>query len=274
MVWPWKLKKDKLRWLKTLLIGLVVLAASAVVLHFASRSHPTSPDQAALQATSQLATTLDKLSQSFNEPQTDPGRNAKQYIGYMDSITAECHDISQANKDGQTRLQTNAQASSNAAVQLATLERLNASNKLCSDLSKIAGNSMIIYKSLLPLLTISPTLKLYQTLPLIKSNLRDHQLATVAEASDQLNKQTASITFPTAAPALLKQLLFDMHKSRGLSYLPGLRSVQYQLVAERHAYWTDYIGLALLQQSLQKQLTGYCQTAAQSARLDACVTQH
>jgi hypothetical protein len=141
----------------------------------------------------------------------------------------------------------------------ATTQYLSKSNALCSDLMETIEESVATQTAALPILKVNSHLKRYQTLPLLRTTIRNRQEHDVAAGLQQLQRVTGSTGYPSQALPYLRQLRQAMDTNLGLSYYPALVTFQNNMSAERQRYWNNYGDLGNLINTLHTQLGRYCQ---------------
>lgn len=259
-----KLKSKTRLWWAFIVIPLIILAVAGYALFQQAQTRRLNarPDRGATLATADLLATANTLKKSF-DARDQPSKVTSDYLGLMNNLQRDCRDIMSYQAAAQS-----------AKAPEATITRLHKSALLCDDLSKMATTSSTIYTAASPLLSASPKLKRYQTLPPFSSLLRRRQTKAVDSSIRQLSQPVKTMEYPTQSVVLLQQLQASMQTSPGLSYYPALQTFQAQLLIERQRYWTDFGDLSGLIRTLGIQLNRYCQSLpSDDAPLPACHQQ-
>lgn len=247
----WLTPRTRRRRLMTLGFGLVTvaIAATAIIMTRGSHNDPllANPLQGAAIETERLVQSTHNLEASFGKTSSPP-QTARSYLVDLDAMDRSCQ-----------RIHYYQQAARQAGVAQDDLSRLNQSDSLCQDLSKLAEASRAEYAPVEPLLTANTHPRRYQTLPPFGGWLRQQHLQDIKTASQQVSRLQPSVDFPFSVPTEVKQLQANIKISHGLGYLPSLEAFQQRVLAERVQYWTTYASLDQLITSLQNQLNGYCQ---------------
>ena len=227
---------------------------------------PAQTDQGAVVATADLLKTITNLRSSFNSTATsNPKSITTKYIDAMKNLQKTCGYV-----------QTYKKAANSADKESALSQYLNNSALLCDDLSQVAANSEALYTGMLPVLSINPHLKRFQTLPLIKGHTHSSNLDAATKALEQTRQAASKLSFSSQSVSLLSQLQTSIKQSKDLAYYPELADIQSKLLVERERYWNDYGDLSSLQPALQTQLSRYCSvlTTTSSSTLPACKNAH
>lgn len=179
----------------------------------------------------------------------NPGQTTKDYLSHLKDIELACE-----------RINLYKERSANATLADNETSRINQAHDLCEDLLKLTRTSQTIYTSVRKLLSADPTPRRFQTLPPFKNLLRQQHMAAISKAIADLSKPGAiTIDFPFSALPELKQLHASLQNSKGLDYLPALKTFQLRLLGERNQYWSAYADVDALIHSLTVQFNGYCQ---------------
>ncbi len=236
-----------------LLIGvvsfcLVVVIGIAFIQITARHKSSTAPP---LETTANLLKTTKNLRDSFGTKNTDNEKITRQYISYTQVVSDEC-----------SRLVTAADTSKASSSNADTIILLKNSKKLCKDLLEVSKTTTLLYSTLLPVLSIHPTTKRYQTLPLIKQTVISSQKNKVGTSLNDLKKShIKNDEYIKLAIKRLETLQNNMKSAQGFSYLSSLQAFQAQQIAERQQYWTGFSDIVGLVSALQLQLQNYCQAA-------------
>lgn len=249
--------KTRLRryWKRGAALLVVVIAVIVFLSMPSSVSLPSNADQGGAIITYDLLQTTQKMQQSFQADNNNAPSVSRQYVKFLNDLATDCKNLKHYK---------------GSSLSGGTASRMASSFGLCTDLSPVVTNSQTIYNATFPLLTTSPNVKFYQTLPIIKSIVRNHATSSVNKALNKLKGRVTKMSFPTAVLQDLNQLQTAMKTSPGLSYYPALQNFQNQLLSERVQYWTDYVGISDLVSVLKNELSTYCQNLKQVSVAPAC----
>lgn len=243
-----------------ILLFCVVLAATVTLLLVGTRHKARNLPP--LQTTERLLATTTKLRDSFGQTNSNTGKVTREYIGYARDLSEYCTSlISAADKT---------QPSSGNAD---TVILLKNSKSLCMDLREVSSTTASLYTSLLPVLSIQPTTKRYQTLPLIKQNVISSQTSKVDSAlTDLKSSKIKNAEYVKLAITRLAVVQNNMKSAKGFSYLASLNTFQVQQIAERQQYWTGAADIEGLISALKLQLQNYCQASPEDAKTAVCTS--
>jgi hypothetical protein len=227
--------------LVVLIIGLALL----------SPEKPTEPNMIGVFMTDNIYKTALSLKSNLEQPTDNKKRIMLQYVDYMDAMTDDCRALATAYNQ-----QIKAGGTGDTTILLQN------SAALCKDLMRLTETSSSIYHATLPLLTTSPTVKRYQTLPLIKNRvISNHRSSTETAIKKLTASEQSDEDYVKLALSMTKELHRSMQDSKGFNYLPALDKYQRQMIADRQQFWTNYGDLNKLIPALKNQLIQYCNNA-------------
>jgi hypothetical protein len=239
-----------------MVVAIVLCSGLGVYFLMVRSSKPsTDPLTGSAIALGELAETTKALQTNFNTTATTKSL-AQDYIRHMEHIEEVCRRIGSHQREGSGFLKSDDKA------------RIAQADALCEDLAKLAASSRELYVSIEPLLEADTTPRRYELMPPLAKRTRQRHETAIKSGLDRWNRhQPSEDSFPTAILPELKQLQTSVDGSKGLSYLPALRTFQQRLLGERQQYWLAYADLPALQRSLTSQLNGFCQSMDDTVKL-------
>lgn len=242
---PRKRLIQKYRWY---IAGTLLLIGIIAAISFMLVPRQPSADIRIARATAQLYGATNEFEKTLGTGSTADKVSSQNL--YLDAITTQCKTIQDAA----------AILAKNKADAAASLDNLHdTSNSICTELLQLTKDNHAIYGPIEPVLTISPSSKRYQTLPLIRQLTKSSHLQKIqAAATAYKTNKPSNGDFTSASLATLPALQSAVQQSKQLGYLPQLSQFQLRVTTEWQVYWKSYAGLADLVDLLASQTDGYC----------------
>lgn len=244
-----KLLAQRRRVVTAVCLGVVVLVGGVyVVLH--SSNLPQRADLGMVVVADDLYRTAQQLRTHVEDVlPKNTAQATDDYLSLLTRLETDCdHMVAYANRRTDRNLE----------------EATAKSKTLCEELSRIAKQSRSLYEAARPVLAIDGSLKRYQTLPVVSSLIRQHDMSAISDAKDAIGRVGKDGGFASESVALIDKLHSSASASNGLDYYPELRAFQSTLLAERQRYWTSYADIDGLVGTLKLQLRRYCRALPSS----------